>query len=184
MKMLSRKYWHDVFDPAMIIKTTLQTIVGTILIGSFFMVANDYIFIPIDINGRWNLTLKPEKAKSMKNQCVYITYSVLLVQNGKEIVGHGEKSQDFKSPESSCEDVNIPERTIDPGKGKKINISGFIQNNYIANDSITLSYQEGKKNDLRFTMASFGVSDDNELHGWYKSNISRAEGKILLSRVR
>ncbi len=148
------------------------------------MVANDYIFIPIDINGRWNLTLKPEKARNMKNQCVYITYSVLFVQNGKEIVGHGEKSQDFKSPESSCEGVDIYERRIDPGKGKKIHISGFIQNNYIANDSITLSYQEGEnKNDLRFTMASFSVSGDNELHGWYKSNISRAKGKILLSRV-
>ncbi len=32
MKILSKKYWHDVFDPAMIIKTTLQTILGTIFL--------------------------------------------------------------------------------------------------------------------------------------------------------
>ena len=76
MKILSSKYWGDVFDPAMIIKTTLQTIIGSVLIGSFFMVLSDYIFKPINMNGRWNLTLKPDKALSMNNQCVFITYSV------------------------------------------------------------------------------------------------------------
>ena len=184
MRLLSSHFWRDVFDPAMIVKTTLQTIIGTVLLGSFFMVCADYIFKPIDLSGRWNMTLKPEKAMSMNNKCVDITYSVLFTQNGSEIVGGGEKSRDSKSNNLACKEKEIFEREVDPGKGKKIHVTGYMKNNYIADDSISISYLEGNQDNLRFTMASLNVNGQNEIRGWYMSNISRAEGEIILSRVK
>jgi hypothetical protein len=184
MKLMSRKYWSDVFDPAMIVKTTLQTIIGSILIGSFFMILSDYVLKPIDMNGRWDLTLKPKTALGKNNQCVDITYSVLFVQEGLEITGFGEKWKDRKSSNQKCKDHDIFERTVDPGKGRKIIISGFIHTNYIVNDLLSLSYKEGNEKNTRFTIASFKIKADNKIRGWYKSSISRAEGVIVLSKVK
>ena len=184
MKVLSGEFWRDVFDPALIIKTTLQTIIGTLLVGLVFMVFTDFVFDQVDMSGRWNLELKPEKAMSKKNQCVDITYNVLFTQEGTKLVGAGEKAKDAKSTSPSCKDQDIFEREIDPGKGKRIRITGYVTNNYITKDAIAISYQERDQENLRFTMVSLDVISKDKIVGWYKSNISRAEGSIILSRVR
>ena len=184
MSIFTQLYWKEVFNPAMIIKTTMQTIIGSLLVGAFFMVFSDFIFKPDDLSGRWELTLEPEKASSVLNSCVDITYTVLVMQNGINIVASGEKIRDAKSKKLACKDVNIENREIAIGKGKKIKITGFIQNNYIDNDVLSLSYFEGKKDNQRFTIAVLEMNADENIKGWYKSTIGRTRGKIHLKRVR
>lgn len=61
MSTFDKEYLLEVLNPRGIIKTTTQTIVGTVLIGSFFMVASDYIFPAPNIHGKWLFTTKPSK---------------------------------------------------------------------------------------------------------------------------
>lgn len=181
--MLNKEYWKDVFNPAMILKTSLQTIIGSVLVGSFFMVFSDYIFQPLNMNGRWELTLEPTFAVSNTNRCVNITYSVLFMQKGVNLLASGEKILDKKSSDKECISSNVTDRKIPPGKGKRIDLTGFIQNNYFTPDVLTISYKEGAPNKQRFTIGSLKIEEDELITGKYDSNISRAEGKITLRRV-
>ena len=184
MSILKKEYWKEVFSPAMIIKTTMQTIIGSMLVGAFFMLFSDFIFKPYDLHGRWELTLQPEKSRSKILSCIDITYSVLIMQKGINIIAAGEKIRDSKSKREACKDVSIEERHIDIGKGKKIKIAGFIQNSYIAEDILNLSFFEGKKDNQRFTIAALTLNKDKNIEGWYKSNIGRTEGKIIFKPVQ
>ena len=183
MSILKKEYWKEVFSPAMIIKTTMQTIIGSMLVGAFFMLFSDFIFKPYDLHGRWELTLQAESSSSKKLSCVDITYSVLIMQKGINIIAAGEKIRDSKSKREDCKDVPIEGRDIDIGKGKKIKITGYIQNSYIEEDILNLSYFEGKKDHQRFTIGALTINKDEKIEGWYESNIGRARGTISLKRV-
>jgi hypothetical protein len=184
MSILKKEYWKEVFSPSMIIKTTMQTIIGSMLVGAFFMLFSDFIFKPYDLHGRWELTLQAEKSSSKKLSCVDITYTVLIMQKGVNIIAAGEKIRDSKSKREECKDVLVEERHINIGKGKKIKITGFIQNSYIEEDILTLSYFEGKRDNQRFTIAALTINKDKKIEGWYNSNIGHTEGKISLKRVQ
>ena len=97
MSILNRAYWKEVFSPSMIIKTTMQTIIGSMLVGSFFMLFSDFIFKPSNLHGHWELTLYPEKADAKMNKCIDLTYSVLIMQRGINIIASGEKIKDSPS---------------------------------------------------------------------------------------
>ncbi|MDU9050321.1 MAG: hypothetical protein Q3M30_15860 [Candidatus Electrothrix sp. Rat3] len=181
MKIFTISYWKEVFHPELIIKTTLQTIIGTVMAGTFFMFFSDYVFKPLDLNGRWTLQIAPEEARSKKLECVDISYTVLVVQKGLEITAEGEKREDKKSGRGSCKDIEIYERKIDPGKGEKIKITGFMNKNYFSDDILTISYLEGKKE--RVTMGVLSASDKDSISGWYESNISQAKGRITLMKT-
>lgn len=181
MQIFTKDYWKEVFSPELIIKTTFQTIIGTVMVGMFFMFFSDYVFKPVDLNGRWSITLHPESALSHKIKCVDIEYTVLIVQNGLEITAGGEKTRDKKSTKPECKDANIYERDIDPGAGERIDISGFINKQYLSNDVLTLSYSEG--NQQRFTMGVLKINKKDNLSGWYESNISQTRGTITLEKA-
>lgn len=184
MQILSRAYWREVFSPAMILQTTMQTIIGTVLVGSFFMVCSDYVFQPVDMTGRWEMVLRPASAMRLENRCVDISYNVLFTQEGTTLGGGGEKAKDRKSASPDCRAVDIFERDIAPGKGNRIEVSGHVQNNYLAQDSLVLSYEEGDGERLRFTVANLEVVSDDEMLGWYQSSISRTDGVVVLKRVK
>ncbi|XCN75142.1 MAG: hypothetical protein Q3M24_10530 [Candidatus Electrothrix aestuarii] len=181
MKIFTINYWKEVFQPELIIKTTLQTIIGTVMMGAFFMFFSDYVFKPLDLNGRWTLRIAPEEARSEKLGCVDIAYTVLVVQKGLEITAEGEKVEDTKSERGACKDIDIYERKIDPGKGKKIKITGFVNKNYFSDDILTISYLEGEQE--RVTMGVLSANDKDHISGWYESNISRAKGRITLMKT-
>ena len=91
MSVLEKTYWLEVFSPKDIIKTTIQTIVGTFLLGSFFMVASDYIFPTPDLHGRWEFTTTPTTAVSKKHSIMQLTYTIRIFQEGNKLRGVGEK---------------------------------------------------------------------------------------------
>ena len=179
MSMLNKEYWKQVFSPSMIIKTTMQTIIGSMLVGSFFMLFSDFIFKPSNLNGHWELTLYPEKADAHMNQCIDLTYSVLIMQKGVNIIASGEKTEDNPSTNAQCQPNSIQAQSYKPGKRKKIKITGFIETHYMSDDILTLSYYEGKKDQERFTIATLNINE-NKIEGKYLSHISSAKGKIKL----
>ena len=161
----------------MIIKTTMQTIIGSMLVGSFFMLFSDFIFKPSNLNGHWELTLYPEKADAKMNRCINLTYSVLIMQKGVNIIASGEKIKDSPSESVQCQPNLIPTQSYNAGKRKNIKIIGFIETSYIKDDVLTISYYEGKK--ARFTIATLNI-EDNKIEGEYLSHISSARGRITL----
>lgn len=183
MRIFTANYWKEVFSLELIVKTTLQTIIGTVLIGSFFMLFTDFIFKPADLNGRWTMVLTPKDASGKMNKCFQLEYTILIVQKGVEIIGGGEKEKDKKLDREDCKDVEGMGQTYILGSegAKRIKLTGFIDNNYFASDVLTLSYLEGS--DDRYTMGVLEVSDA-EMSGWYESNISQTRGKITLKRKR
>ena len=179
MSILNKAYWKEVFSPSMIIKTTMQTIIGSMLVGSFFMLFSDYIFKPSNLHGQWELTLYPEKADAHMNRCIDLTYNVLIMQKGVNIIASGEKSEDNPSSNSQCQPNSIQAQFYKPGKRKKIKITGFIETNYMSDDVLTLSYYEGKKDKERFTIANLTIKEKT-IEGEYLSLISNAKGTIKL----
>lgn len=179
MSLLKKEYWKEVFSPSMIIKTTMQTIIGSMLVGSFFMLFSDFIFKPSNLNGHWELTLYPEKADARMNRCLDLTYSVLIMQKGVNIIASGEKIKDTPSNNAQCQPNSIPSQSYKAGKRKKIKITGFIETSYMTDDILTLSYYEGKKDKERFTIATLNIKE-NKIEGEYLSHISSARGRIKL----
>jgi len=183
MSIFTKGYWKEVFSPALIIQTTMQTIIGSVLVGTFFMLLSDYVFQPKDLNGPWTLKLEPKDATAQMNECVDLSFHVLIMQKDINIIATGEKTLVEKSNTAHCSDYKLAEEEIPTGHGKIIHITGFIQNNYFENDVLTLSYLEGKKSHERFTMATLKISD-NEITGTYYSQIARASGRIHLTRSK
>lgn len=178
MTILTKAYWREIFSPALILKTTLQTIIGSILVGGFFMVLSDFVFQPPVLNGRWEMVLIPEKAQHEKLSCLNLHYSVIFAQKGVDIVGSGEKVKDEKSKDQRCNSLAIEEHQYGPGKGARMNIAGFIENNYLSHDQLVYSYQEGNKG--RFTAVELTLDDNGVWQGVYTSQISHAEGRVKL----
>ena len=183
MSIFKKGYWKEVFSPALIIQTTMQTIIGSVLVGTFFMLLSDYVFQPKDLSGPWTLKLEPKDATAQMNECVDLSFHVLIMQKNINIIATGEKTLVEKSNTKHCREYKLPEEKIHMGHGKIIHLTGFIQNNYFENDVLTLSYLEGKKNHERFTMATLEIKD-NEINGTYYSQIARAYGTIHLVRSK
>jgi len=185
MSIFKKGYWKEVFSPALIIQTTMQTIIGSVLVGTFFMLLSDYVFQPKDLSGPWTLKLEPKDATAQMNECVDLSFHVLIMQKDIHIIATGEKTLVEKSNTAHCSDYKLAEEEeeIPTGHGKIIHITGFIKNNYFENDVLTLSYLEGEKNHERFTTATLEISD-NEITGTYYSQIARAHGTIHLTRSK
>ena len=186
MSVFNKKFWLEVLSPKEIIKTTIQTIVGTVLIGSFFMVASDYIFPAPDIHGKWEFTTMPTSASSSKHSIMQLTYTIRIFQEGNKFRGIGEKIK-----------AEIPENNngIDPlvenydGRSRiKIEIEGYIENNYIAQDRIKVIYTEGGSNGEgprdTVTIQNLSLTNNGELTGNFDSTISDMVGKVIWKKVR
>ena len=181
MSAFDKKYWQEVLNPRDIIKTTTQTIVGTVLIGSFFMVASDYIFPAPDIHGRWMFTTMPTSANSSKHSIMQLSYTLRIFQEGNKFKGIGEKIK-----------AEIPKNKhgISPliehynGRSRvKIEIEGYIQNNYFAQDKIKVIYTEGggDVNGPRGTVSiqNLTIKTGDQLTGFFDSTISDTVGKVV-----
>jgi hypothetical protein len=179
MKIFEKKYWLEVFNPKDIIKTTAQTIVGTILIGSFFMVASDYIFPPPDLHGRWEFTTSPKYAHSHKHEIMKLTYTIRIFQEGNKFKGIGEKIK-AEIPENELGVQSLKEEYV--GKARtRIQLEGYIKNNYFSKDRIRVFYTEGGESNgprSTATIQNLYFINDDELEGIFDSTISESMGKV------
>jgi hypothetical protein len=182
MSILSKHYWQEVFSPKDIIKTTLQTIVGTVLIGSFFMVASDYIFPTPSMHGRWEFTTMPDTALSKKHSVMQLTYTVVLFQEGNKIKATGEKTGAVVPVNNKG--VNPVIDSYPPGKRVRTEILGYVSNNYFAPDEVTIFYNEGGANRNTSTIQTLSIIDENTLEGVFDSTISDSKGKVVWHRIR
>lgn len=185
MSILTKQYWIDVLNPQQIVKTTIQTIIGTILIGSFFMVASDYIFPPPNIHGKWEFTTYPDTAKSKTHSIMELSYTVRIFQEGNKLKGVGEKIQ-AEIPKNNLgiqelkEQYNGKQRT-------RIELEGFIEKNYFLQNKIKFIYHEGGSNGKgprkTVTIQSLTVKDSNTLIGNFDSTISDSMGKTTWKKI-
>ncbi len=181
MSAFDKAYWLEVLNPRDIIKTTTQTIVGTVLIGSFFMVASDYIFPAPNIHGRWVFTTKPTKAQSPKHSIMQLTYTIRIFQEGNKFKGVGEKIK-AEIPNNDFGITPLVEHYN--GRSRvKIEIEGYIENNYFAQDKIKVIYTEGgasgkgPRASVSIQNLTFNTSDD--LAGHFDSTISDTVGNVV-----
>lgn len=145
------------------------------------MLFSDFVFQPPNINGRWEMVLFPKQADNEALACINLHYAVLFAQKGLELVGSGEKDKDEKSKDERCKSLNAELHHYAPGKGTRMELAGYIENNYLSATRLTFSYREGRHD--RFTMTELTLRSDGVWHGQYTSQISRAQGEIELRRV-
>ncbi len=180
MSAFDKRYWLEILNPKDIIKTTTQTIVGTVLIGSFFMVASDYIFPAPNIHGRWEFTTMPTDAMSPKHSIMQLTYTIRIFQEGNKFRGIGEKIK-AEIPKNNNGITPLIEHYN--GRSRvKIDIEGYIENNYFAQDKIKVIYTEGgaNGNGPRDTVSiqNLFLNSNDQLTGYFDSTISDTVGKV------
>ena len=73
----------------------IGAIVTTVTLSFGFMVLNDYVFPPPDIAGRWKITIVHEDIAYRPFPEFKVTYQTLLIQEGLELSGTGEKLSDL-----------------------------------------------------------------------------------------
>lgn len=185
MMFFEKYYWKEVFSPKDIIKTTVQTIIGTILIGSFFMVSSDYIFPTPNLHGHWSFTTYPKLTASQdrKNKVMQLTYSVRLLQEGNKIIGVGEKI----SAEVPHNNLGVTEfkESYTGSERVHIKIKGYIENNYFADDEIRILYYEGQHDEKvreTVTIQDLKLNDKQGMKGIFDSTIADTKGYVVWER--
>jgi hypothetical protein len=184
VSVFDKKYWLELLNPKDIIKTTIQTIVGTVLIGSFFLVASDYIFPVPNIHGKWKFTTMPTSALSTKHSIMQLTYTIRIFQEGDKFKGIGEKIK-AEIPKNNYGIAPLVENY--DGKSRvKIEIEGYIENNYFAQDKIRMIYTEGGSNGKgprdTVTIQNLFLTNNDELTGYFDSTISDSVGKVIWNK--
>ena len=66
-------------------------LVTTVSLSVGYMIFNDYVAPPPDLSGNWKFTVVYEDTALGKFKDLQVTYQVLLIQEGLNLSGHGEK---------------------------------------------------------------------------------------------
>lgn len=157
MSIFNKSYWSDVLDSKTILKTAVQTILGTIIVSTFFMVFHDYFADKTDFTGGWTITLTPsntykdfiengddyipvpysvDELKDNINKCLITTYKFDTIFNETSISGVGTKyteklSNKIKNCKFAFKDAKL--NNFDKNKfSAKIN--GTVSLHYLSDD--------------------------------------------------
>jgi len=108
--------------------------VTTAVLSVGFMVFNDYIAPPPNLAGRWKFTVVYEDTAYRPFQDLNVTYQALLIQEGLDLSGTGEKLSDH-GPQGDSVEYSNDRRT-------NIQLVGNITRNYFSPDALVLHYME------------------------------------------
>ena len=166
-----------------LLRGLVQTIVGTFSVGLIFFAANDFLFKTPNLNGRWELIVKPDSAKSMKIEVMELTYTVLIHQEGEKIKGVGEKTRAFIPARNKNNVPPLDEKYAPGTKARvRIEIEGYIEKNYLSEDRLIIQYNEKGTDRLSSTVQTFTIHDDESMSGSFISTVSDSEGKVEWAR--
>jgi|TARA_B100000315_G_scaffold200855_1_gene193166 hypothetical protein len=151
----------------------LATITGGIVLSFLFFIFSDFIHKTPNLSGRWYFVNETESTSYKKFKGLKVYYTVLLMQEGNNVYGTGEKIKD---------DLNGEISNYSGSKRVHIKIAGHLKNNFLTKDTLNIHYTE--KGSLRpsSTLHNLIRFDDEYMSGKFYSTIADSEGKIKWTR--
>ena len=111
----------------------LTALITTATLSLGFMMFNDYIAPPPELAGRWTFTVVDEETAFSAFKDLSVTYQTLLIQEGLQLSGSGEKLPD-RGPQIDPVDYTNDRRV-------NIDMVGNISRSYFKPDRVVVHYR-------------------------------------------
>lgn len=155
----------------------LSTVVSTIIVAALIGLWNDYSYKSCNLTGCWEMKLTYENTAKNSFKGMNVNYDLILSQNDKFIIGHGEKCSD-------------DDRSEIPREGKsKLTIEGGVTYKVFSNNDINIFYYEenpiGKIGTLKSsTVLNLKQIGKDKIIGTFRSTIANTQGSVILERKK
>ena len=168
--------WRRVAKP---LRTLGGQVVGaavtTMALSVGYMVFNDYVAPAPDLGGRWKFTVVYEDTALPRFEGLKVTYQALLVQEGLDLSGTGEKLSDRGA---GAEPVDY-----DSSRRTNIEVMGNITRNYFSPDALVIHYREAGRRRESSTLHELEYFDAETMCGCFQSTIADTAGPVWWARV-
>ena len=139
-----------------------------------YMFFNDHIAPPPDLFGQWRFTEVYDNTALSDFKDLKVTYEVLLLQEGEEISGTGEKVSDQGPNQDPMEYVGENRTNIE--------VTGAIVNNYLSGDMSLLHHSESGRRRESSTIHRLAICGADIMCGCYRSTIADTSGRVWWQR--
>ena len=150
-------------------------VVTTAALSAGYMVFNDYIAPAPDLAGRWKFTVVYEETALERFQGLTVTYQALLVQEGLDLSGTGEKLSD--------RGTGVEPVDYDSSRRANIDVMGNITRNYFSPDALVIHYREAGRRRESSTLHELEYFDAETMCGCFQSTIADTVGSVWWERV-
>ena len=150
-------------------------VVTTATLSFGYMLFNDYIAPAPDLAGRWKFTVVYEDTALRGFQDLKVTYQALLVQEGLDLSGTGEKLSD-RGP-------TVEPMDYDSDRRANIDVMGTITRSYFSPDALVIHYREAGRRRASSTLHQLEYFDAETMCGCFQSTIADTRGSVWWVRV-
>ena len=151
----------------------LAGIISGLALVFMFFIFSDFIHKTPNLSGRWYFVNETESTSYEKFKGLKVYYTVLLMQEGNNIYGTGEKIEDKLNGKTS---------SYSGSKRIQIKISGHLKNNFLTKDTLNIHYTEEGSLRSSSTLHNLIRFDDKYMSGKFYSTIADSEGKVGWNR--
>ena len=109
-------------------------VLTTMALSLGYMVFNDYVAPAPDLAGRWKFTVVYEDTALPRFKGLKVTYQALLVQEGLDLSGTGEKLSDRGR--------DVEPVDYDSDRRANIEVMGTVTRSYFSPDALVIHYRE------------------------------------------
>jgi hypothetical protein len=146
----------------------ISSALGGLLLLYIVYIIGKYIFVNPKINGSWVFEIETKQTDYNPYQNMMLRYTVVLIQEGLQLKGSGEKIFE----KNKVEEIEYI------GKNRSIiEVSGIINKNLFSKSNVEIHYKE--KNEVRESSSihNVNIQDFNSMSGSFVSTIANQQGK-------
>lgn len=151
----------------------ISTVLGGLLLAFVLYLLKEYFWGLPKLNGNWIFEIVTTGTDFNPYQDMMLRYYVLLIQDGKDIKGTGEKVYE----KSSKQEIEFT------GKNRsRIEIYGIIKKNYFSKDTIEIHYDETNEVRKSSSIHNLCIQNSNNMNGSFVSTIANQQGRATWIR--
>ena len=158
-----------------IIKNIIGSLFSAFIIALVLGVWNDYYFKKENITGYWKVSFVTTESSYNKYIGLKTYYDFILNQNGRTIIGTGEKIS-----EDSVNGIIEYEN----GKRAHLNLTAGINYKVFSASTIDLIYKENGRKRESSTVLKLTIESSNKITGSFISTIASSKGTVIFERVQ
>ena len=146
-------------------------VLTTVALSVGYMIFNDYVAPPPDLAGRWKFTVVYEDTALARYEGLQVTYQALLIQEGLNLSGAGEKLSDRGLEPMEPVDYSDDRRT-------NIELVGNIARSYFSPDRLVVHYKEAGRRRQSSTLHQLEYFDAQTMCGCFQSTVADTLGSV------
>lgn len=153
------------------------TLVGGIFLTLLFFIVKEYLCPLPQISGAWECEQLVEKTPHPPYMGMKVWYRVLLIQDGANLVGTGERDR---------EDSSTGVRSYGGSDRTPIQVKGKIEKNYLSPDVIRIHWEadgEARKSSTFFNLKVSGNKFNGGLIGRVYTTAGPCQGRSIWTRL-